>query len=46
MFNIPIPKHPGQNEVGDKDEKDEKDGQDEKDGEQGNKESMRKMENP
>lgn len=35
MFNMPIPKHPGQNEVGDKDEKDEKDGQD---GEQGNKE--------
>ena len=37
MFNMPIPKHPGQNEVGDKDEKDndgkdKKDGQNEKDG--------------
>ena len=28
MFNMPIPKHPGQNEVGDKDEKDEKDKKD------------------
>jgi hypothetical protein len=26
MFNIPIPKHPGQDEVGDKDEKDKDDG--------------------
>jgi len=29
MFNMPIPKHPGQNEVGDKDEKDEKQGENE-----------------
>ena len=29
MFNMPIPKHPGQNEVRDKDEKDKKDGQNE-----------------
>ena len=36
MFNIPIPKHPGQNEVGDKDEKD-KDETKEKDKEKENR---------
>jgi len=36
MFNIPIPKHPGQNEVGDKDEKD-KDETKEKDKEKDNR---------